>query len=272
MKRVLVGLAALAGLVVAADGAQLFRQTCAGCHGATGQGIPGVFVPLADNPRVQDEAYVVRVIQEGIRGPLEVNGRIYQGVMPAMPHLTEADARAIAAHVRGLGEVGVPAPPPQPIPEPIPAEQADPALIARGQALFLGQQRLANGGAPCMACHTAGDFGLMGGGSLGRDLTDLHLRLGAAGVRGMLTNLAAFPVMRESYQDKPLTPEEISALGAYFAHTAGPPTSIAQRDTARMLFAGLIGLVVLFGVMYLFWKNRPVGLAERIRTTGRRST
>lgn len=262
MKQLLVVMAALLGMAMAADGGQLYSQNCAGCHGANGQGIPGVFPPLAGNPRIQDEAYVVKVIRQGISGPLEVGGQTYNGVMPPMPQISEADARAIAAHTQGLGGAATAISPASPEPAPI---VTDPALAAKGKALFLGQTRFQNGGAPCMACHTAGNFGPMGGGSLGRDLTDLHTRLGAAGIQGVLSNIA-FPVMRESYKGKPLTPEEISALTAFFAQTAGKPANTNQMDMARMLFAGLIGLGGLFGVMYLFWSNRRVGLAERIRS------
>lgn len=270
MKQLVVVMAALLGLAVAADGAQLYSQNCTGCHGANGQGIAGVFPPLTNNPRMQDEAYVVKVIREGISGPLEVNGQTYNGVMPAMPQISETDAKAIAVYVKGLGGTTTAPPQPPATPEPASAMQADPALAAKGQALFLGQQRFQNGGAPCMACHTAGNFGPMGGGSLGRDLTDLHTRLGAAGIQGVLTNIA-FPVMRESYKGKLLTSEEISALSAFFAQTAGKPANTNQMDMARMLFAGLIGFVVLFGLMYVLWNNRRVGLAERIRTSSRRS-
>lgn len=262
MKQLLVVMAALLGLAIAADGGQLYSQNCAGCHGANGQGIPGVFPPLAGNPRMQDEAYVVKAIRQGISGPLEVGGQTYNGVMPAMPQISEAGARAIAAYTRELGGTPTAATPASPEPTPIPT---DPALAARGKALFLGQARFQNGGAPCIACHTAGNFGPMGGGSLGRDLTDLHTRLGAAGIQGVLSNIA-FPVMRESYKGKPLSPEEILALTAFFAQTAGQPANTNQMDMARLLFAGLIGFGGLFGVMYLFWSNRRVGLAERIRS------
>lgn len=265
MKRLLIGLAALLGLAMAADGQELYRQTCAACHGTVGQGLPGVFIPLANNPRVQDEAYVVKVIREGISGPLEVFGRTYHGVMPALPHITEADAKAIAAYVRGLGEAPAEVPQPPVTPEPTPVAPADPALAATGRALFLGQQRFANGGAPCMACHTAGNFGPLAGGRLGADLTNLYARLGAAGVQGILTHITAFPVMRESYKGKPLTPEEITALTAFFAQTAGQPVNPNEVDIARKSLAGLFGFVALIGVMFIFWNSRRVGLAERLR-------
>lgn len=248
------------GLAWAQDGQALYQSHCAGCHGPTAQGIPGVFPPLAANPRVADEAHVLKVIREGLSGPLEVAGQAYNGTMPAMPQVSEADTKAIVAYLKGLGgKASSPAASPQPTPA------VSPELAAQGRALFSGQTRLQNGGAPCMACHTAGNLGPMGGGSLGRNLTDLHTRLGAAGIQGVLSNIA-FPVMRESYQGKPLTPEEISALTAFFAQIAGQPANTNQMDMARMLFAGLIGFGGLFGVMYLFWSNRRVGLAERIRS------
>ncbi len=264
MKQLLVVVAALLGLAVAADGAQLYGQSCAGCHGANGQGIPGAFPPLVDNPRMQDETYVVKVIREGLSGPLEVGGQTYNGVMPPMPQISEADAKAIAVYVRALGQSKTATSAPSTNPAPTPKAPSDPALAAKGKALFLGQEQFKNGGAPCMACHTAGNLGPMGGGSLGRDLTDLHTRLGDAGIQGVLTNIA-FPVMRESYKGHPLTPEEITALTAFFVETAGKPGNTASMDAARMLFAGLVGLLVLFGAMYLYWNNRRLGLAERIR-------
>lgn len=255
MRKVLVSLATLMGLALAADGAALFGQHCAACHGIAGQGIPGFTPPLLDNPRVQDEDHVLEVIRAGFTGTT--------ATMPPQPQIGQADARAIAAYLRVMAGVEAP---PIAQPEPAPAVPADPALAAKGRALFIGQQRLERGGAPCMACHTAGNFGWMGGGSLGTDLTNLHTRLGAAGVQSILTNITVFPVMRESYRGMPLTSEEIFALTAFFAETAaGPPANPSQVDMARKLLPGLFGFVVLLGVMYLLWINRRQGLAERIR-------
>jgi len=91
-----LALAFLLGLSLAQDGKALYGTHCASCHGAEGQGIPGAIPPLAGNPRVQDEAYVVRAVREGLSGPLEVGGVTYDGVMPPLPQVSEAEARAIA--------------------------------------------------------------------------------------------------------------------------------------------------------------------------------
>lgn len=262
MKLIGIGLvaASLLGVAWAQDGQALYQQNCSGCHGPSAQGVPGAFPPLAGNPKVQDQAHVLQVIKQGLSGPLEVGGQKFNGVMPPLSQVSQTDAKAIASYLKGLSSSqGASAPQPPAAPAP----QVNPALAAEGRALFLGQQRLANGGSPCMACHTAGSS-LMGGGSLGKNLTDLYTRLGTAGIQGVLGNIA-FPVMREAYKDKALTPQEISALTAYFAEVAKEPTRPARMDSGRLFYAGALGGLILFGVMYLFWSNRRVGLAERLR-------
>ena len=55
-----------------------------------------------------------------------------------------------------------------------PAKEAAPAPAGNadtGKDLFTGVQRFANGGPPCMACHSTGGIGALGGGQLGPDFT-----------------------------------------------------------------------------------------------------
>lgn len=248
---------------LAADGASLYTQHCAGCHQAQAQGIPGVFPPLANNPRTLDQQYVAKVILEGLSGPLEVNGQTYNGVMPGMPQVGQEGAKAIAAFLaQGPANTSVTAPQITATPTTNPAQTA--ALAEQGRALFLGQQSLANGGAPCMACHTAGQVGVLGGGSLGKDLTDLHTRLGDAGITGVLSSIA-FPVMRESYKNKALTEGEIQALVAFFAEAAKQPVHSPAVYSGRLFYIAAAGALLLFVLMFLLWINRRPSLAERLR-------
>lgn len=267
MKKILLGLAValLLGLAWAQDGKSLYQTNCAGCHGAQAQGIPGVFPPLVDNPRVLDEAYVTRVVQQGLSGPLEVAGQTYNGTMPAMAQISEADARAIAAYLKGLaGGAAQAEPAPTPAPQTAASPAPDPAQAALGRALFTGQKAFAGGGAPCMACHNAGNLGPMGGGSLGKDLTDLYLRLGEAGIKGTLANIA-FPVMREAYKGKPLTEAEINALVTFFAQASKEARHPSAVYGGRMWYAAVPAALALFGVMSLIWMGRRPSLAERLR-------
>jgi mono/diheme cytochrome c family protein/glucose/arabinose dehydrogenase len=63
------------------EGANIFRQSCAICHGADGRGLPsGVAPPLAGSPRVNgDKNSLVRIILHGLTGPID--GVTYPGVM-----------------------------------------------------------------------------------------------------------------------------------------------------------------------------------------------
>jgi nitrite reductase (NO-forming) len=67
------------------DGGRLFQQNCAACHQSEGQGIPGAFPPLVDSDYIQeDPERVIHAIINGLSEPIEVNGEVYDGVMPAM--------------------------------------------------------------------------------------------------------------------------------------------------------------------------------------------
>ncbi len=58
-----------------AEGEKLFA-TCAACHQPTGQGVPGVFPPLAGSEWVQgDEQRVARILLSGLQGAVTVEGK-----------------------------------------------------------------------------------------------------------------------------------------------------------------------------------------------------
>ncbi|MHB8364283.1 MAG: cytochrome b N-terminal domain-containing protein [Vulcanimicrobiaceae bacterium] len=64
-------------------GQAVFAQDCSSCHGPQGQGTPGVFPPLANNPFVTGNPQaVISVLLDGKQGPTTVNGQGYNGQMP----------------------------------------------------------------------------------------------------------------------------------------------------------------------------------------------
>jgi ubiquinol-cytochrome c reductase cytochrome b subunit len=64
-------------------GAQVFSTNCSTCHGAQGQGQPGAFPPLADNPTVTgDPNKVIGIVLNGLHTPITVSGQSYNGQMP----------------------------------------------------------------------------------------------------------------------------------------------------------------------------------------------
>lgn len=89
------------------DGKALFegKGTCINCHQAKGQGIAGVFPPLAGNTHVTegDGSYVARTILHGRSGQLNVKGQTFNATMPPIgmqQGLSDAEVAAIASYVR----------------------------------------------------------------------------------------------------------------------------------------------------------------------------
>jgi mono/diheme cytochrome c family protein len=68
---------------ILARGKQAY-QTCVACHQATGQGLPGVYPPLAGSEWVLgSEQRLIRVLLHGLNGPIQVKGNTYNQPMPA---------------------------------------------------------------------------------------------------------------------------------------------------------------------------------------------
>jgi mono/diheme cytochrome c family protein len=86
----------------AVNGRQLFTGKCQACHQANGQGLPGVFPPLAGASWVQGEpALPAQILLHGLTGPLEVNGNTYQGAMPAFgEQMNDAEIAAVLSFIR----------------------------------------------------------------------------------------------------------------------------------------------------------------------------
>jgi len=82
-------------------GKAAYLANCAACHQPEGQGLTGAFPPLAgaDWLAEQPVSRAIEVILKGLSGPLTVNGKDYNGVMPAMSHLSDADVASILEYV-----------------------------------------------------------------------------------------------------------------------------------------------------------------------------
>lgn len=93
------------------DGKQVYSTTCAACHQVAGEGVPGVYPPLAGSEWVSgDEAKVVRILLHGVTGPIEVAGETFNGMMPAWgATLKDDDIAAVLTYVRSTwGNTGAP--------------------------------------------------------------------------------------------------------------------------------------------------------------------
>ncbi|PXA05034.1 cytochrome C [Coraliomargarita sinensis] len=65
-------------------GAKVYRNQCAQCHQADGNGLAGVYPPLGGSSWVTGHPEVMaRILINGLNGPIEVAGNTYNGNMPA---------------------------------------------------------------------------------------------------------------------------------------------------------------------------------------------
>jgi ubiquinol-cytochrome c reductase cytochrome b subunit len=94
---------AAGGEATNANGAKVFSSNCASCHGAQGQGLPGSFPPLANNPVVTgDPNKVIGIVLGGLHGQISVAGMSYNGQMPAWKgQLSNKDIADAITYIRG---------------------------------------------------------------------------------------------------------------------------------------------------------------------------
>jgi nitrite reductase (NO-forming) len=81
-------------------GKALFAGTCSTCHQPEGQGMEGVFPPLAKSDYIAaDPKRVPNAILHGLVGPVTVNGKDYNSNMPPMSQLTDDEVANISTYV-----------------------------------------------------------------------------------------------------------------------------------------------------------------------------
>jgi len=131
-----------------------------------------------------------------------------------------------------------------------PAPMVTPELIAQGRALFTGQKRFANGAAPCAACHTLANRGIVGG-RLASDLGGLFTPDGADVIKDSIAAIEA-PVMKKFYSAHPLREEEFAALAAF----ARQPLPDRQPVKGFSFPLAGIGAGMLFMLGFMLYKRR----------------
>lgn len=81
-------------------GEALFAGTCSVCHQSTGQGVEGVFPPLAGSDLLaKDPHRAPQIVLNGLSGPVTVNGKTYNSVMPPMSQLNDDELANILTYV-----------------------------------------------------------------------------------------------------------------------------------------------------------------------------
>jgi mono/diheme cytochrome c family protein len=84
-------------------GNKTYDTYCGGCHQRSGQGLEGGFPPLAGHApqilaRPGGRAYMARLVLFGLTGAIEVDGKPFNGVMPAWSSLSDDEVAAVIDH------------------------------------------------------------------------------------------------------------------------------------------------------------------------------
>jgi len=253
----------LVRMSVAQETADYFRTRCTSCHTIgggrlTGPDLKNVIEQAAASGK--DREWLIRFIQDP-QGMIQ-SGDAYalklqqetpgNAVMPSQPDMT----RALAGSLLDLIEAESKLQRSQFAGSPISLAPFTAEDVQVGRELFRGSRPLANGGPPCISCHTVGRIGALGGGRLGPDLTLVNERLG--GPKGLSTWLLAppTPTMQSIFKTQALKPEEIHAVAAFLNQRAqeGIPADMSGPFTFFLLGLGgaIGGLVLVDGI----WNKR----------------
>ncbi|MGZ4779407.1 MAG: hypothetical protein ACXV5L_09430 [Thermoanaerobaculia bacterium] len=226
----------------AGNSAQLFAETCSLCHSVGGGDLAGPDLIKAARLTPVDVRAALHRMEENV-GPLPASE-----VEALVAFLEDPQIKQLAAAAQN---------------PPVPAvvEQVERGSAKMGQHLFYGDVRLANGGAPCFACHTVGGRG----GNLAVDLTLAHTRLNRAAIVSA-TAQPAYPLMRAAYAKHAVTEQESFDLAAFLkvAGAAARPGPQPRERAGLVHGAAAGGIVVVLAGVALILRSRRAGVRSRL--------
>lgn len=80
-------------------GKTVYETQCVSCHMMEGEGIEGIFPPLAKSDYLSNKERLVQVILKGVRGKMKVLGKDYDGEMTAFS-LTDQETADLINYIR----------------------------------------------------------------------------------------------------------------------------------------------------------------------------
>lgn len=82
-------------------GREVYTAQCIACHSEQGEGIEGVYPPLAKSDYLMaDKKRSVDQVLHGLTGEIKVNGKTYDGVMTGFDFLSDTEVSDVLNYVR----------------------------------------------------------------------------------------------------------------------------------------------------------------------------
>lgn len=246
------------------QGQAIFKQKCSACHTIGGGKLVGP--DLKDVTQRRDLTWIKDFISSPDKmiasGDATANQLMAEYNNMRMPNLglSPTEVEALVAYLENPNlENNTPAAT-TPSASSSAASGGDPV---RGEKLFSGVASLTNGGPNCIACHSVAGSSALGGGTLGPDLTHVFARYGSQGLASALNTLP-FPTMQGVFANRALSQKDQADLYAYFEKANQQPTA-SRPVTGWFWIIGIIGALLLFGILLIYWPRQRQGLAERLR-------
>lgn len=85
---------------VALAGAKIYNLYCGTCHQKNGKGDGNRFPPLTAAEYINDKDKLIRIVLNGLEGPIEVEGKPYNSVMPQHSFLKDEELAEVLTYVR----------------------------------------------------------------------------------------------------------------------------------------------------------------------------
>ncbi|MEI7574098.1 MAG: hypothetical protein RLZZ349_685 [Pseudomonadota bacterium] len=90
-----------------AQGKNVFESNCLACHQANGEGVPNAFPPLAKSDFLNaDHNRAINILLHGRSGPITVNGKNFDSVMPAIALNNGQIANVLTYVINSFGNNG----------------------------------------------------------------------------------------------------------------------------------------------------------------------
>jgi mono/diheme cytochrome c family protein len=242
--------------LLAQEAADYFRQNCTSCHTIGGGRLTGP--DLRNVTSRKDRDWLARfitnpagMIDAGDSYALKLTQEARGTVMPTVSGINKARAETLLDLIEAESKLEKS----QFIGLQISDRPFTAADIAAGRAIFLGHQRLAKEGPPCISCHTLSGIRGLGGGRLGPDLTRVFERLEGRKNLAMWLTAPATATMQPVYKRHALAPEEILPLVALFESSVKTSEDVSPASLTFFLI-GFGGAVLGLFVFDSAWKTR----------------
>jgi len=241
----------------AQETAAYFRQNCMSCHTIGGGRLTGPDLKnvsdrkdrqwlirfIMDPKGVIDsgDAYAAKIVKESNGAVMTAAVGMTKEKAEALLDLIEAESKLERSEFAGVQVSSAP------------FTEKD---VRNGEDYFTGMTRFENGGAPCFSCHTVRGVGALSGGRVGPDLTSVYANQGGRKPLSAWLHAPATTTMQPLYKERPLTPEEIHAVVAFFEHSAKQGGEEDMSGPMAFLLLGLGGAAIGFVLFDSLWRNR----------------